>query len=187
MSTADVTGTELTRREFLNYAWLASLGFIFAGGFGSATYFFAFPRFKPGTFGGTFTLKPEDIAAPGDPPKPYNEGLFWLVHLAETDDGGKPGLLALYKVCVHLGCLYKWEASTNRFECPCHGSWYLKDGTYIQGPAPRSLDRMVIRFISAEGEDLAVTNERGAPLIMPEGTDTIAVETGKIIQGESHA
>ncbi len=186
MSASSVTTIPMTRREFLNYAWLASLGFIFVSGFGGTTFWFAFPRFKPGQFGGTFALTPEDIPAVGDPPKPYSVGLFWLVNLDEATGNGKPGLLALYKVCVHLGCLYDWQSSANQFLCPCHGSLYEKDGTYIDGPARRSADRIVIRCLDANGKELAATNERGDPLPLPEGTVTLAVETGKIIQGQSH-
>src|SRR5919199_5660940 len=41
----------VTRREFLNYAFLATLGLFFVE-LGAATYFFALPRFKVGEFGG---------------------------------------------------------------------------------------------------------------------------------------
>ena len=51
---------------------------------------------------------------------------------------------ALYMVCVHLGCLYKWVPANFRFECPCHGSKYTHDGYYIEGPATRSLDTFEI-------------------------------------------
>ena len=92
----------------------------------------------------------------------------------------------MYKVCTHLGCIYDWQRVNNRFECPCHGSKFQKDGTYIEGPAPRSLDRMVVRFLDASGNELAATNAQGDPLQMPEGTQTAVVETGKIIQGAPH-
>lgn len=40
----------VTRREFLNYAWLASLG-IFPGEVAGVSYLFAISRFKKGEFG----------------------------------------------------------------------------------------------------------------------------------------
>jgi cytochrome b6-f complex iron-sulfur subunit len=170
----------ITRREFLNYAFLASLGFFFVG-LGGATYFFAFPRFGKGEFGGTFDLgKPSDILpAVTDPPKPDSKARIWL---SNTDHG----VIALYNVCVHLGCLYQWQTSTNRFECPCHGSKYQRDGTYIEGPAPRSLDRMVIHVYDAGGKEIAATNATGDPLTLPSGAADIVVDTGKIITGKSH-
>ena len=47
-------------------------------------------------------------------------------------------------MCTHLGCLYKWAQSNNRFECPCHGSKFSREGFYIEGPAPRSLDTFLV-------------------------------------------
>ena len=46
---------KVNRREFLNLAWLASLG-ILSIDLGVVTYFFAMPRFREGEFGGTFTV-----------------------------------------------------------------------------------------------------------------------------------
>jgi cytochrome b6-f complex iron-sulfur subunit len=54
--------------------------------------------------------------------------------------------LALYQVCVHLGCKVPFRDDCNSFKCPCHGSHYNIDGEYLDGPAPRSLDRFAISF-----------------------------------------
>lgn len=171
----------MTRREFLNYTWLASLGFVFVVGFGGAAYFFSFPRFKAGEFGGVFPLgKAGDaLPKPNDPPVHNQDGKFWLSNV-------NGAIIALYDVCVHLGCLYAWQEVTGRFECPCHGSKYQKDGTYIEGPAPRSLDRMVVQFLSGN-QPVATTDAQGKPLAIPSDPNAdIAVDTGKIIQGASH-
>lgn len=122
----------LTRREFLTYAWGAALGLLTVET-ALVSYFFMYPRFRAGEFGGKFFLAPTDVPSTDAAPAPEVAGKFWLVN---TDEGPK----ALYMVCTHLGCLYKWEASNNRFECPCHGSKFSKAGYYIEGPAPRSLD-----------------------------------------------
>ena len=106
-----------------------------------------------------------------------------------------PGLLAIYKVCTHLGCLYKAEPSTVRFECPCHGSKFQFDGTYIEGPAPRDLDRFVVQLVDAEGKVVAQTDEDpdspayGAPFALPANADNlrIVVKSGKRINlGKRH-
>ncbi len=78
---------------------------------------FTMPRFNEGEFGGTFTVG--TVAA-------------------------LRGLVALYKVCVHLGCLYAWVDSTVRFECPCHGSKYQEDGTYFLAWEEMSLAYAVV-------------------------------------------
>jgi len=69
----------------------------------------------------------------------------------------------LYAVCTHLGCLPKWVATNNRFECPCHGSKFEKDGTYIEGPAPRSLDRFRTTITFADGTQVSM-NDAGDPI-----------------------
>lgn len=177
----------LTRREFLNYALLASLGLFFVT-LGGITFLFALPRFGPGDFGGDFDLGTAQNVVPltSDPPLPNTAARIWLVNLDAQSGNGKPGVLALYNVCVHLGCLYAWQPVTNRFECPCHGSKYQKDGTYIEGPAPRNLDRMAIRFVDANGKVLAQTNATGNPLPVPDPNAGLVVETGKIILGKTH-
>jgi cytochrome b6-f complex iron-sulfur subunit len=53
---------------------------------------------------------------------------------------------ALYQVCVHLGCKVPFRDNCNSFKCPCHGSHYNIDGEYLDGPAPRSLDRFEMNF-----------------------------------------
>lgn len=170
----------ITRREFLNYAFLGSLG-IFLVALGGATFFFALPRFGVGEFGGIFNLGPAgDVVAPVTAaPVSKTNARSWI---SNTDTG----VIALYNVCVHLGCLYAWQPVTNRFECPCHGSKYQKNGTYIEGPAPRSLDRFVITFVDANGKVLAETNAKGDPLPMPDPNAQLLVNTGKIILGKSH-
>ncbi len=57
--------------------------------------------------------------------------------------------VALYQKCVHLGCKVPFRDDCHSFKCPCHGSHYNVDGEYLDGPAPRSLDRFVITFTSA--------------------------------------
>ena len=47
--------TKMNRREFLNIAWLASMGFLLVD-IAGVTLLFAFPRFKEGEFGGVFTI-----------------------------------------------------------------------------------------------------------------------------------
>ncbi|MGL4884232.1 MAG: cytochrome b6-f complex iron-sulfur subunit [Waterburya sp.] len=42
-------------------------------------------------------------------------------------------------VCTHLGCVVPWNASENKFKCPCHGSQYDETGKVVRGPAPLSL------------------------------------------------
>ncbi len=61
--------------------------------------------------------------------------------------------IALYQRCVHLGCTVPFRDDCDSFKCPCHGSHYNVDGEFLDGPAPRSLDRFALFF---NGEDVMV-------------------------------
>jgi len=78
-----------------------------------------------------------------------------------TKDSDGTYWLALYQVCVHLGCKVPFRNDCNSFKCPCHGSHYNIDGEYLDGPAPRSLDRVDMSF---------------------DGAGNVQVDTGKLNQ-----
>ena len=190
----------LTRREFLYYLWAASMA-LFLAESGGAVVWFAVPRFKTGEFGGVFIVPLAALPAPDGAPQAMEAGRFWLVNVGAQAVGDprhpkgyatQPGVLALYKVCVHLGCLYQWIPTNDMFECPCHGSHYLKDGTRVHQPATRDLDRFVIRALDAQGRVLAETQAgnadhdpgAGMPLVLPLGAARLEVDTGQRIYGK---
>ncbi|MEX1248719.1 MAG: Rieske 2Fe-2S domain-containing protein [Anaerolineales bacterium] len=171
---------KLNRREFLNLAWLASLGFLTLS-IGGLTVLFSLPRFREGEFGGVFTPGTVgDMPAVEVTPENFPKVKIWL-----SNTPG--GLLALYKVCPHLGCLYGWNDQEFKFICPCHGSQYEHDGTWISGPAPRSLDRFVIRFEDENGQVLAETPVDGGAVPIPSNQAALVrIDTGNRINGEAH-
>ncbi len=146
LSPEEKENRDMTRRELLTYAWGGALALVGAAT-GVGLFLFMYPRFRAGEFGGEFFVPITEVPPVDQGPVSFSSGKFWLVQAEEE------GPKALYMVCTHLGCLYKWEASNFRFECPCHGSKFSKDGFYIEGPAPRSLDRFETRV---EGETLVV-------------------------------
>ena len=163
-----------SRREFLYYIWSASMALLL----GEATVgllWFVYPRFTAGQFGGIFNFDPNIIPDAGGDPVSIPEGRFHVVHLADDS------LQVLYQVCTHLGCIPKWTPSNNRFECPCHGSKYELDGKYIEGPAPRSLDRFYTSLVFTN-QETANTNETGDPIPL-EGReiDTMQINTSRRI------
>src|SRR5574341_2538360 len=100
---AAIEKKEVTRREFLNIAWLASLGFLTLN-LGGVTYLFSMPRFKEGEFGGLYTVgRVSELPQAGSPPVNIPKVKMWV---SNTDQG----VMALYKVCTHLGCLYNWNS-----------------------------------------------------------------------------
>lgn len=47
------------------------------------------------------------------------------------------GLAAMSLVCTHQSCLLNTEV--NGFRCPCHGSFFTREGRVTSGPAEREL------------------------------------------------
>lgn len=48
--------------------------------------------------------------------------------------------------CTHLGCAYAWNDQVHLFECPCHGGKFDVNGSRVDGPPPRPLDRYETRM-----------------------------------------
>jgi cytochrome b6-f complex iron-sulfur subunit len=137
---------------------------------------FAYPRIKANTFGGRFTLdKKASEFTVDDDPFLMADGKFFIVKVppdasvqpVKNEDNvvNPEGIMAIYQVCVHLGCLVPYIASEKRFICPCHGSTYERDSKYVRGPAPRDLDQFPVRIVN----------------------DTIIVNTGVRSFGQPHA
>ena len=160
---------------------------------------FMLPRFREGEFGGTFTLPVDTLPPANEPPFNCPEGRFWLADLNTNEpnenmyqapDETEPivGSVAIYKVCTHLGCIYGWITSNNRFECPCHGSKYRLDGRRIEAPAPRDLDRFKLAALD-ENENIIAESEvvDGVyqPLKLPPETAFLQVDTGDKQDGNS--
>ncbi|NUS77293.1 MAG: FAD-dependent oxidoreductase [Streptomyces sp.] len=78
---------------------------------------------------------PEDLA-PGDGAVMRVGGHRCAVH---RDAGG--GLHAVSANCTHLGCVVAFNHAEQAWECPCHGSRFAPDGSVLQGPAVRPLER----------------------------------------------
>ena len=170
-SPAKVQVSGISRREFLYYSWTASMALLLAETTGLLIWF-GLPRFRAGEFGGTFTI--HTVPLPDTAPLDNPQGKFWLSHSDQ-------GLIALYKVCTHLGCLYKWVDANHRFECPCHGSKFEINGKYIEGPAPRSLDRFEMTIVSTSGT--FTTNLVGDPIQVDVGSiEQVLIDTSKRIK-----
>jgi cytochrome b6-f complex iron-sulfur subunit len=87
--------------------------------------------------------------------------------------GMEQGIVALYQKCPHLGCRVPSCATSQWFECPCHGSQYNRVGEKKAGPAPRGMDRFPVT-IAGNGD---VTVDTGARVDGPPiGTNTTGQE-----------
>jgi cytochrome b6-f complex iron-sulfur subunit len=157
---------QLNRREVLSYAWLGALGALGVAAI-DAGLKFALPRAAPGKLGGVFDLGPlANLPTADMPPLSRPDGRFWLVTTPQ-------GLIAVQNVCTHLDCLCNWDEQARQFVCPCHGSRFSAEGSRLDGPAPRALDRLVVQLVDADGALVAETDPHtGAPLPTPGSPDS---------------
>lgn len=142
----------VSRRDFLKLAWGAVGALALVEG-GAVALQFLSPRVTAGEFGSVIDAGKVETFPAGSV-TPFNSGRFYLVRLK---DGG---FLALYRKCTHLGCAVPWDQAQGKFVCPCHASAFESDGSVLNPPAPRPLDRF------------KVVIENGA----------VKVDTGTIIQ-----
>ena len=148
----------VTRRQFFNRALGTTFG-VWSAGLGIGFLAFLWPRVTGG-FGADIIagdiLDIEDQVRTSDGavvPLFVPEARAYVVPapstLSEQFEGRNvegAGLMALYQRCVHLGCRVPWCATSQGFECPCHGSKYNEIGEYFAGPAPRNLDRFAVEI-----------------------------------------
>jgi cytochrome b6-f complex iron-sulfur subunit len=177
---AEIAKQRLSRRRFLRRSMLAVWGLSTTASVAGALYML-YPNLA-GQFGSALPIG-QKSAFPAAKPSDFkiNEvGVFYhpeaktyVAHLAKDTQFSLKGSdladqlaseffvkdkdgsfwVALYQRCVHLGCTVPFRNDCVSFKCPCHGSHYNVDGEWLDGPAPRSLDRFVISF---SGEDVVV-------------------------------
>ncbi len=188
----------MSRREFLYYIWGASIVLLTAQSIGLLIWSLI-PRFREGEFGGRFTIPVAELPSVNSEPGNFPDGRFWLANLNSNepndlmfqapDEQPSMGVVAIYKVCTHLGCIYSWTPANNRFECPCHGSKYRLDGRRIESPAPRTLDRFKM-FALADDQttvlaESELTDDYFQPMELPAGTAFLSIDTGDRKTGPS--
>jgi len=173
----DPEQTGVARRQFLNRSIIGSFA-LGLGGFGGGVLAFLWPPFITG-FGavlnmgtvsdivqsirdnGGFLYRPEGRAWITEYPAGAIERARTVYSPAELA-GMEAGVIALFQKCPHLGCRVPSCATSQWFECPCHGSKYNRVGEKRGGPAPRGMDRFGMS-VNAAGE--------------------LLVDTGNVIQG----
>ncbi len=156
----------VTRRQFLNRGIVAMFGLGLAS-FGAAVLAQLWPRPTEG-FGARINVGSipdiKDSIAAGDGFFYFPEGRMWLTEYPEqalakaqtsygfypqVEQGLSQGVVALFQTCPHLGCRVPECATSQWFECPCHGSQYNQVGEKKGGPAPRGMDRFPMEVTSA--------------------------------------
>jgi len=142
-----------TRRELLRRGWKLG-GTLLAAAAGWTTYESLRPLASAAS-GATINL--------GDPSRYQPESATYIsqgrLFVAHTGTE----LYALSQKCPHLGCRVPFCDSSGRFECPCHGSKYDLGGEWVEGPAPRGMDRYGLKVVGG----------------------SLVVDTSKVITGPS--
>jgi cytochrome b6-f complex iron-sulfur subunit len=170
---AEISSQRLSRRRFLRRSMLAVWGLSTTAAVAGSLYMM-YPNLA-GQFGSDLAVgtkanfpaaKPQDFVKDQAGVFYVQEAKTYISHLAagtptllsgsdlsdqldaESFVKDKDGSLwvALYQRCVHLGCTVPFRNDCVSFKCPCHGSHYNTDGEYLDGPAPRSLDRFALSF-----------------------------------------
>jgi cytochrome b6-f complex iron-sulfur subunit len=49
------------------------------------------------------------------------------------------GVVARSLLCSHFGCRVQWRAEAGRYDCPCHGGIFDREGRPVGGPPTRPL------------------------------------------------
>jgi cytochrome b6-f complex iron-sulfur subunit len=157
-SPPDAEAIGVSRRQFFNRASVTLMS-ASLGAFGAAVLAFLW-KGSSGGFGSKITVGPvEDVIDQIRANKGFlyvPQARAWVTEYpkealakARAVYGGQSsvmagmeaGVIALYQKCPHLGCRVPECASSQWFECPCHGSSYNRVGEKKAGPAPRGMDR----------------------------------------------
>lgn len=160
----------ITRREFLNYVWAASMMLAMAGSATAATLF-AMPRWDLNRLRAYFIARGE-LPQANTPPKFYkpDDGLgIWLVNVDDK-------LYAHANICTHLACkCLVWDDNAKIFACPAHGAQYMANGNYRAGPAPRGLDRFNYGLFN-QNKRLMTSTRQGEALNLAHYPDATGVQ-----------
>ena len=107
------------------------------------------PTATPNVSGGIMTLPLADwaaLAAP-DGALSFNGAPAGNVIVAHLDAGtGANSYVCLSSVCTHQSCTVKYQAGSNNFACPCHGSAFSSTGSVLNGPASLPLHAFTTTF-----------------------------------------
>ena len=137
---------DLGRRQFMNLLTFGSITGVALGALYPVVKYFIPP--SSGGAGSGVTAKDalgndivvsEYLASHPAGDRSLAQGLKGDPTYVVVKDGGEIANYGINAVCTHLGCVVPWNASENKFICPCHGSQYNDEGKVVRGPAPLSL------------------------------------------------
>jgi cytochrome b6-f complex iron-sulfur subunit len=200
---AEIARQRLSRRRFLRRSMLAVWGLSTAAAVGGALYYM-YPNLSGG-FGATQNLGstsqfkaalPKEFTLDAAGVYHLPAARTYIIHMAANTpfllngedlssqlssenvvkDQDGTFWIALYQKCVHLGCTVPFRDNCDSFKCPCHGSHYNVTGEYLDGPAPRSLDRFQVSITG--GNVIVNTGAINATVAHPDTTTRLIAVPG---------
>jgi cytochrome b6-f complex iron-sulfur subunit len=129
----------ISRRRFIAYAWIGA-AVIVLGELVGGTLAFLWPRRRGPKAETVFVAGKVTDFKVGEIVPFRKEKTFVL-----RSEGG---FLAISAVCTHLHCIANWNEVLKRFECPCHGAKFNKNGEVLEGPPPRPLDLYKLQIVA---------------------------------------
>lgn len=146
-------GSGMDRRQFF---LKLGVGSIAVAGFGTAL--FAYQYLSPNVL-----YEPSPVVNAGKPDEYAPNSVTLDPANAIYVVRAPAGFYAMSAICTHLGCLTAWKPELGIIACPCHGSKFRRDGTKIEGPAPRPLPWLRV-WLNDDG-DLLVDRSSVVPAL----------------------
>ncbi len=163
-----------SRREFLNYALIASVGLAGAASCGGLLWFTQQQKIGYGVKSGLFLLDQTSMPKLSDFPVFVRDAAAWLANINGS-------LVAYSNRCPFETCHIAWSEYFARFECPCCGSKFQLDGTYIWGASLRNLDQFVLQVTT--NHTTYTTPDDGSPVPIRDA-QSIVLNVNQIILGK---
>jgi len=140
----------ISRRRLMAYAWIGAAAVVM-GELMFGTFAFLWPRRKGPKVETVFIAGKVTDFKVGEVIPFRKERAFIL-----RTEGG---FLAISAVCTHLHCIVNWNEMLKKFECPCHGAKFNRNGEVLEGPPPRALDLYKLQIVAGN-----VVVDRASPI-----------------------
>jgi nitrite reductase/ring-hydroxylating ferredoxin subunit len=128
----------ISRRTLIKYAWIGATGLVI-GELIFGTFALLWPRRKEG--------KGEKVLIAG---KASNFKVGEVIYFRKERvfvERSELGFIAFSAICTHLNCVVNWNEMLKKFECPCHGAKFNRNGEVLEGPPPRPLDLYKLQIV----------------------------------------
>ena len=135
----EMNNKPISRRKLIAYAWIGAAAIVIAELIGG-TLAFLWPRRKGPKVETVFIAGKVTDFKVGEI-IPFRKERTFILRTEE-------GFLAISSICTHLNCIVNWNEMLKKFECPCHGAKFNRNGEVLEGPPPRPLDLYKLQIVA---------------------------------------